>query len=201
MNRDYPCNVGGCAKAAHARGWCRMHYMRWWEHGDVNFVAKHQPEKGAVSAFVERAIACTEQCCLIWPFSRNNKGYAQVRNKSVSRLVTRLVCEAINGAPDFPDAEAAHSCGNGHLGCVNGSHLRWATGSENSQDMIAHGRALRGQKSPNNKLTPEQVKAIYRRVNNGETQRPLAVEYGVAQTLISRIKRRLIWSWLLSEAA
>lgn len=29
------CSVATCTKPAHARGWCRTHYNRWWKHGDV----------------------------------------------------------------------------------------------------------------------------------------------------------------------
>lgn len=28
------CLIKGCERAAESRGWCNMHYMRWWSHGD-----------------------------------------------------------------------------------------------------------------------------------------------------------------------
>jgi hypothetical protein len=31
------CAIAGCGKPVEARGWCAMHYMRWWKHGDPLF--------------------------------------------------------------------------------------------------------------------------------------------------------------------
>ena len=28
------CEIEGCERKAHGRGWCRKHYMRWFHHGD-----------------------------------------------------------------------------------------------------------------------------------------------------------------------
>ena len=62
------------------------------------------------------------------------------------------MCELAHGeAP--PRYEAAHSCGRGHLGCVNPRHLRWATSKENKADMIVHGTRPA-------KLSAEQVRTI-----------------------------------------
>ena len=30
-----PCSVAGCERPAKGRGWCGMHFMRWWRHGDT----------------------------------------------------------------------------------------------------------------------------------------------------------------------
>ena len=29
-----PCAIDGCERRAIKRGWCEMHYVRWWTHGD-----------------------------------------------------------------------------------------------------------------------------------------------------------------------
>lgn len=39
------CSVPTCTNPAHARGWCRTHYNRWWKHGDVQ--ADNPPRIGA----------------------------------------------------------------------------------------------------------------------------------------------------------
>lgn len=31
-----PCSVDSCQRAVVARGWCRAHYNRWWNHGEVS---------------------------------------------------------------------------------------------------------------------------------------------------------------------
>ena len=30
------CKIEGCEKTSRTRGWCAMHYTRWWRHGDPN---------------------------------------------------------------------------------------------------------------------------------------------------------------------
>ena len=45
-------------------------------------------------------------------------------------------------------------------------------------------------------LTEEQVRTIFRRAHAGEAQRAIAVEYGISQTAVSRIKVGRNWGWL-----
>lgn len=32
------CSVAGCDRQHCARGWCRIHYIRWWEHGTTELL-------------------------------------------------------------------------------------------------------------------------------------------------------------------
>lgn len=32
------CKIDGCKREVEARGWCRKHYSRWWNHGDPETV-------------------------------------------------------------------------------------------------------------------------------------------------------------------
>src|SRR6185312_60585 len=64
-----------------------------------------------------------KEWCLLWPFSRNQGGYANVGRKST--LVHRIMCEYMHGEPPDGKPEAAHECGKGYLGCVNPHHIVW----------------------------------------------------------------------------
>lgn len=189
------CVIPECPKPAWSRGWCRMHYMRWWEHGSPYTVLVKQTAAGVPESFLTKVLRYKGDECKPWPYAKNNMGYAQiVRGKKY--LVSRLVCEAINGPPPSPRHQAAHSCGNGHLGCVTPKHLRWATMLENAADMVLHGRSTRGTKSAMAKLTENQALEVYRRACNGESQPIIAKEFGIAQTMVSKIKRGKSWGWL-----
>jgi len=72
--------------------------------------------------------------CIIWPFARSEKGYALVKRGGKMMRAHRRICEEIYGAPATLRHQAAHRCNNGHLGCVNPKHLRWATPKENMAD-------------------------------------------------------------------
>lgn len=194
------CSIDGCSNLEKARGWCGKHYMRWWEHGDASTSLRKQSPSGAPAQFLAAALLHQGHDCLFWPYAKNNHGYAQINIDGKKHLVQRLVCEAHQGPPPAADSHAAHSCGNGHLGCVSGVHLRWATQLENMADMVAQGRSRRGSKSNSVKLTDDQVREIHRRANAGERQPALAREFGISQPNVSLIKHGRNWKWLIGVA-
>lgn len=192
------CGVASCDRFAWAKGFCGTHYSRFQKYGNPNHVAVKQSPAGAPWAFMEAAIRSNTDDCILWPYSRNNMGYAQINETGSrgKRLVTRRVCVAIHGEPPTIAHVAAHSCGNGHLGCINPRHLRWATSAENSQEMVLHGRSARGRSMARVPLSVDQVLEIYRRAHGNENQGALASEFGIAQTAVSKIKLGKSWGWL-----
>ncbi len=187
------CSIEGCLKKAHARGWCRMHYMRWWEHGNPAIVFRKATTAGEPARHFEAALRHGSNQCFVWPFSKNNKGYAQINLDGKKFLVHRLICEEVNGPPSNERPFAIHSCGNGHLGCISPKHVRWGSCTDNITDMIAHGRSTRGR---NAKLTENKVKEIRARLKGGEPQQSIANDFGVSQRAVSKIKRGILWGWL-----
>lgn len=145
---------------------------------------------GTLSAWVsEVAFAYSGNDCLIWPFAPAGNGYALVARKGTNKkdYVHRLVCEHRHGPPPTQRHEAAHSCGNGHLGCVNPDHLRWATRTENMRDRGLH----RGAKA----LHANDVREIRRlRQLIGPTE--IARRFGVTPTTIHHVLTGHTWSWL-----
>lgn len=86
--------------------------------------------------------------------------------------------------------------------CVNPSHLFLGDAQSNSDDKVSKGRQARGEmlairqqhlsgeENGNSRLTKIQVEEIRA---SSLPQREIAVEYGVSQALISKIKRKEIW--------
>lgn len=128
--------------------------------------------------------------CLTFPYARS-RGYGEVGNRGAHRVV----CEIVHGKPPTPDHEAAHSCGNGHLGCVSGAHLRWATFAENRADMINHGRSCRGGKANFNKLTENDVREV-RMLSEYLSQRKIAAMFNISQPAVRYILNGQNWGWL-----
>jgi hypothetical protein len=186
------CSLDVCDGKATKRGLCNKHYLRWWKHGDPN---GGETPKGEPHTFLENTVLTYEgDECLIWPYAKAS-GYGQIRIGGRSFLVSRVVCEKTNGTPPSESDEAAHSCGNGHLGCVTKRHLRWATRSENREDMILHGKSLRGEKNPFANLTQNDVKKI-RSLLGTMSQRKIATQFGVTQAAITSIATGKSWAWL-----
>lgn len=148
-----------------------------------------RPEK---TEFLEKAIASDQDECLLWPFRRNNKGRGNIFLDGKYRNVNRIVCERRQGKPPTPSHEAAHSCGNGHIGCCNGKHLRWATSKQNKADMAHHGTRLVGEKNGIAKLTPDVVREIRASKSRGDGCK-LARRFNVSEATISRVRRGHIW--------
>lgn len=106
-----------------------------------------------------------------------------------------MVCEDVYGPPPLPDAEAAHNCGNGHLGCVAKTHLRWDTPVGNQADKLLHGTDNRGEKHPLAKLSEVEVREI-RRLGSSRTQISLANQFGVTEGAVRSILIGKNWAWL-----
>src|SRR5262245_19951206 len=136
--------------------------------------------------------------CLIWPFSRNRQGRAQFYREGTCREVARVLCRDVHGLPPTDKLEAAHTCGKGHLGCVNRKHIRWKTKEENEADKLIHGTLLRGARFYATKLTEQQVLDIFS-LKGIISQRKLAARYNISRRSIEGIHDGQSWGWLTSQ--
>jgi hypothetical protein len=143
----------------------------------------------------EVALRHTGGECLIWPFSKNCKGYGRVWVDGKHFLASRYICELVNGPPPTPAHEAAHSCGKGHEACIAPGHLEWKTHAENMADKMVHGTSNRGERNGQVKITEAQAREILA-LKGKETQSKLAERFLVSRSLISRIHAGDCWGWL-----
>lgn len=185
------CSIDGCGKSVFAREWCSKHYNRWRLNGDP-LVVKGTAYGEAVRFFREVVLAYTGDDCLIWPYKRSSAGYGGVAVRRKTQSVNRLVCEHFNGPPPTPTHQAAHSCGRGHDGCCSQKHLRWATPVENSDDQIAHGTRMYGEKNGFSRLTEVDVRSIIS-LRGHKSQRAIAAMFGISQMSVFRIHHGLAW--------
>lgn len=192
------CKIEGCDSSAlyadrGRKGFCRIHYSRIHRHGDPN---GGRTAPGDVLRFInDVALNFKGKECLAWPFSTDGKGYGQVVIDGGHTRAHRYICRLVKGTPPTPSHLAAHSCGKGHLGCVNPRHLSWKTHAENMADMVAHGSSTRGERHSNAKLTEENVMAIFRMKGSA----PLSViskKFSVRTSTVSRIHTGRRWSFL-----
>jgi hypothetical protein len=107
------------------------------------------------------------------------------------RKVHQLVLETFVG-PRPEGLWACHNNGNPIDNRVE--NLRWDTPKANHADRLDHGTHFIGSRNPRAKLSDDDVRTIRERWGAGATQKSLAREYGVSQTLISYITRRAGWT-------
>lgn len=188
------CKVGGCGKTVRTRGWCSAHYWRWHRHGDP---LGGKASRGEVRRFYQETVLTYEgDECLFWPYASAGRGYACMEaGDGRTRYVHRRLCEDVNGPPTFPEAEAAHSCGKGHLGCVTKRHLSWKTRAGNHADKLIHGTSNRGERHGQSRITEPEARSILA-LKDKKTQREIAAEFAVSQGIVARIHSRQTWAWL-----
>lgn len=191
------CSIDGCGRNAKgtgaAKGFCQQHYYRFSRYGDPT---GGSTSWGEPSRFLQEvALPYKGDDCLAWPFSKAGKGYGSLWHDGKHMNAHRFICELVHGHPPTAEHEAAHNCGNGHLACVNPSHLEWKTKTENEADKVIHGTIGLGERNPQAKLTEAQVIQIHA-LKGMKSQRALAREFGVQQAAISRIHTGQRWAWL-----
>ena len=189
------CSVDGCGKPASHKEWCNAHYKRWKRNGDPQ---GRNASPGEALEFLRSALATAAPGdCMIWPYSKSNKGRGKVYINGKTISAHRVACEHMHGPSPSPEHEAAHNCGKGHLGCFSPFHVRWATPAENQADRLIHGTACRGNSHPNSTLTEDQVREVRRLYATGEySQRQLAEQFGVARRTIGAMTDGQNWKWL-----
>lgn len=190
--RQTHCNVAGCPDKHASKGYCSRHYQRFSTYGSP-YAGKDGLRNGEASRWLHDHKDHTGVGCLIWPFARGRAGYGNVYYEGAYTNAHRAMCVIKNGEPPTPEHQAAHSCGNGHLGCVHPEHLRWATRLENETDKLAHGTVRRGCKVPTSKLTEGDVRRIRVSSESGAT---LAGRFNVSPQAISRVRTGKSWGWL-----
>lgn len=184
------CKIQGCTEPAYSNGLCRLHYRRQRKGLPLDLAAKGKKQR-----WILKHADHAGEDCLIWPFEVSDHGRGQVNLDGRVMSAPRVMCIAAHGGPPSPNYHAAHSCGKGHLGCMNPKHLSWKTPLENENDKRLHGTLRKGRDINTNKLTEQDVVKI--RSDNWQTSGvDLAKRYGVTPSTISDIRRRKSWAWL-----
>lgn len=193
------CHVVGCNAPPRRRGLCRSHYKRLLAFGDPSGGLPVRAAPNSLLKYItEVAVPYQGENCLTWPFSTRAHGYGQIAYQGKNWVASRLVCEMAQGSPPEPSYQAAHSCGNGHLGCVNPNHISWKTPKDNLADKAIHGTIQTGERNGAAKLTASDVSSI-RRLHGKVPRREIAEMFGCSAANISSIVRRLNWTHLPDE--
>ena len=121
-----------------------------------------------------------------WPFMgpRDKDGYGRL---TAGKGAHRVMFEMAHG---FLPEVVMHECDNPP--CCNPLHLTAGTHAKNARQRDQRNRGVVGERHPNSRLTIEQVREIRSRLD-GESQRELALAFGVSQKLVFKIAHGLAW--------
>lgn len=118
-----------------------------------------------------------------------DNGYGQVTIDAITQLAHRVSYALLVGSCE--GKFLLHRCDNPR--CVNPTHLVPGTAQDNSDDCVAKGRQAKGSMFSHAKLTEADVKQIRINLSRGETGKQQAIKYGVAESLISKIRNYQNW--------
>ena len=191
MSSVKQCDAPGCEKEVGRRKYCKLHYGRQYRGQPLadppsvaarRLTAREKIERGSTP---DPASGCWE-----WRGPHEYYGYGMVTHKGRPWRAHRLAYEAFVG-PIPTGLYVCHKCDNRE--CVNPDHLFVGTHMENREDMVRKGRHALGSRHHWAKLTEDEVLEIRRRVGEGEPQKVMCEEFGVRDSVVSRIVNRLIW--------
>lgn len=128
--------------------------------------------------------------CVMWPFGGTN-GYGTFSLNGKLRYAHRYMCELVHGPCPSKNHNAAHSCGRGHLGCINPRHLSWQTISQNALDRTKHG--TRNVWARAGKLSDAKAAEI-RALRGKVSQYEIGKMYGVCCATISAVMAGRSWT-------
>lgn len=140
-NRQANCSVEECDRLAHVRGWCGMHYQRWWNHGDPLVKERGGPaRRDPAERFFEKVDLNGPDGCWLWTAGTSSDGYGGFMS-STGRVVRahRWAYEHLVGSiPEGLDLD--HLCRVRR--CVNPAHLEPVTRLENTLRGLGHGSEM-----------------------------------------------------------
>jgi hypothetical protein len=194
------CTIEGCGTEVRYKTlrMCQKHYLRQKRYGDP--LGGRTPNGEPERYFREVVMAYEGDECLLWPYAKNERGYAVLQRGNRAKRLQRLICEERHGPPPTRKHEAAHSCGRGEDGCVTKRHLDWKTSKENKADMLVHGTRPFGERNGSSRFTEAQVLRIFS-LKGKMLQREIAALEGVRQWDVSSIHRGRTWGWLTGATA
>jgi hypothetical protein len=186
-----PCSIDGCEKTARCQELCDMHYTRLRRHGEPTAIMNADRELSDSERLERYGWTITELGC--WEFNGPTRhGYGQISVRgNRSAIASRVAYEAWIG-PISEDLFVCHRCDNPI--CINPSHLFLGTHDENMDDCKSKMRHMHGERAWKAKVTADEAATIRDLYATGRyTQAQIGRMYGLRQTGVSAIVRRVNW--------
>lgn len=134
-----------------------------------------------------------EPCLIVEGSPQVHGGHIRISIDGVQWMAHRWVWVQEHG-PIPDDVLVLHHCDVSP--CIRLSHLYTGDGKDNARDRATRHRGFRhppGSGHPGARLVEAQVAELRERYEQGDSQRALAEDYGVAQMTVSKIVRRETW--------
>lgn len=159
----------------------------------VQFVHGHNGRVPIATRLWERVDVRGPDDCWEWKAGLHKTGYGKLRSDA-GVFAHRAAYWLSTGHLPGRDTVIMHVCDNPP--CCNPRHLKAGTIAENMRDMVEKGRAAKGERHSQARLTEKQARAAIQRVANGETRKSVALDFGVSRTCIEALVAGKTWRHL-----
>jgi hypothetical protein len=143
----------------------------------------------------ERVVCDLATGCWVWTGPVGSTPYGQLNfSRKLGPILVHRLAYAIEHAVSLESLEGwvvMHLCNR--TTCIRPSHLRLGTQRENMAFMRDEGRAPRGERGGNAKLTEADVRAIRDLWANNTPAPSIATQYGVSNNTIYLIAHGINW--------
>jgi hypothetical protein len=168
MQSTRVCSIDDCDRPMKARGWCKMHWHRWYVYGETCRPAEIPARwQARFWSKVERS-----EGCWTWTANTNQSGYGMFAHPARGMISAHRVSWEIANGPISDGAHVLHSCDN--RTCVNPSHMRLGSHDDNMRDMAER------ERSRTTKLTASDVSTIRELARTGRSLRSIAREFRIS---------------------
>jgi len=152
----------------------------------------------------DRAEVTLEQMatpCIEWTGAKTGSGYGSINIDGKSVSVHRWAVAQVDGWEAIDGMVVMHLCDN-RL-CFRYDHLRIGTQADNVIDCRDKGRnaVFFGEAHGQSKITEEDVQAMRRRRDAGESFVSIAADYPIGRQAVSKICRRVRWPHVTDVAS
>lgn len=158
------CSITGCSNEHYARGWCKRHYITWFDHGDANHIRPyiHGPAEDRFNYNIDRDGPIKDPQlgkCWVWTKSTDKKGYARFRDNDGKTVAVHRWSYSHFVGPIPEGMVIDHLCFNPP--CANPRHLEPVTNKvnlvERGRTNVAYLNSLKRACRSGHPLTPDNV--------------------------------------------
>ena len=176
------CEISGCGRPHYASGLCEAHRKRHMR-GSTDLLLRRNNYHGDQKARADDILARAEPDgeCLVMPCHSTHTGRGE-------RIGYAEIIAAARIGPCPEEQEPIHTCGRPE--CVNPEHIFYGTRNDNARHRTLGGRTNL------QKLMPDDVWEIRRRLATGEKYGSIACTFEVHPDTIKNIDKGITWYWL-----
>lgn len=186
------CSIENCGKPLWARGWCRMHSLRFYRHGNPLIVLHESLRR---MSFEDLYIPEPNSGCWLWlggsSGNRREQNYGLFIRNGKRQYAHRTSWEIHRGTIP-PRLSVLHGCDT--RCCVNPSHLFLGTQAENNRDMRQKKRHAFGERHGHAKLSEEQIAQVISMHSDGLSLSQIGHRLGVHFKTIHDVVQGKSWS-------